>query len=234
MKAWEDPRVKRGMEVQLKRRGELIAAGQRPIGWKIGFGAAPMLKQLNLTGPLVGHLMESGLVASGGAISLKGWTRPVAEPEVAVYMGKDLAAGADRATSMAAIAAVGPAIEMVDLVQPPSDVEAAVAGNIFQRNVVFGTRDDSRAGGKADGLVAHIFRRGAESASTDNFQGTVGELIGLVQHVASMLGAFGEKLSAGDVIITGSVVAPATIEADESDFTYELTPVGRVSVRFTR
>jgi 2-keto-4-pentenoate hydratase len=234
MKVWEDPRVKRGMEAQLKRRRELIAAGIRPIGWKLGFGTAPVMERLKLTGPLVGHLMETGYVASGAAISLKDWVRPVAEPEVAVYMGKDLGAGADRATAVAAIAALGPAIEMVDLARPPDDVEAAVAANIFQRHVVLGPRDEGRAGGKADDLVAHIFRRGQESASTDNFQGLLGELIGLVQHAAATLGAFGEKLSAGDVLITGSVVAPIAIEADENDFSYELAPVGRVSVRFTR
>ena len=234
MKVWEDPRVKRGMEVQLKRRRELIAAGEKPIGWKLGFGAAPVMQRLNISAPLVGFLMQSGHVASGGAVSLKGWTKPVAEPEVAVYMGKDLAPGADRATTMAAIAALGPIIEMADLVIPPDDVEAAVAANIFQRHVVFGPRDPARAGGKTDGLVAHVFRRGTEWASTDNFQGTVGELIGLVQHVASTLGAFGEKLSAGDVVITGSVVPPPTIDPDEDDFSYELAPIGRVAVRFNR
>ena len=234
MKVWEDPRVKRGMAVQLKRRRELIAAGGKAIGWKIGFGAQPIMQRLNISGPLVGFLMQAGYVASGGTISLAGWVKPVAEPEVAVYMGKDLAAGADRATAMAAIAALGPAIELADLVTPPDDVEAAVAGNIFQRHVVFGPRDPSRAGGKTDGLVAHIFRRGEEFASTNDFQATVGELIGLVQHVASTLGAFGEKLSAGEVIITGAVVPPPTVDPDEHDFAYDLAPIGRVSVGFTR
>jgi 2-keto-4-pentenoate hydratase len=59
-------------------------------------------------------------------------------------------------------------------------------------------------------------------------------LIGLVQHVAATLGAFGEKLSAGDVIITGSVVPPPTVDPDERDFAYELSPIGRVSVQFAR
>jgi 2-keto-4-pentenoate hydratase len=234
MKVWEDPRVKRGMAVQLKRRRELIAAGGKPIGWKIGFGAQAIMQRLNISGPLVGFLMQAGCVPSGGSVSLGGWVKPVAEPEVAVYMGKDLAAGADRATAAAAIAALGPAIELADLVTPPDDVEAAVAGNIYQRHVVFGPRDASRAGGRTDGLVAHIFRRGEEFASTDDFQATVGELIGLVQHVAAALGAFGEKLSAGEVIITGAVVPPPTVEPDETDFTYELAPVGRVSVAFAR
>jgi 2-keto-4-pentenoate hydratase len=234
MNVWDDPRVKRGMAVQLKRRRELIAAGGKPIGWKVGFGAQAIMQRLNISGPLVGFLMQAGDVPSGGTVSLAGWTKPVAEPEVAVYMGQDLAAGADRATVIAALAALGPAIELADLATPPDDVEAAVAGNIYQRHVVFGPRDPSRAGGKADDLVAHIFRRGEEFASTDNFQATVGELIGLVQHVAATLGAFGEKVSAGDVIITGAVVPPPTVDPDERDFAYELAPIGRVSVRFTR
>jgi 2-keto-4-pentenoate hydratase len=234
MNVWDDPRVKSGMAVQLERRRALIAAGGKPIGWKIGFGAKPIMERLRISGPLVGFLMQSGHVASGGTISLAGWTNPVAEPEVAVHMGKDLAAGSDRATAAAAIAALGPAIEMADVATPPDDVEAAVAGNIFQRHVVFGPRDSSRAGGKADDLVAHIFRRGETWASTDNFQGTVGELISLVQHAANALGAFGEKLSAGDVLITGAVVPPPSVESDEKDFAYELVPVGRVSVNFTR
>jgi 2-keto-4-pentenoate hydratase len=234
MNVWDDPRVKRGMETQLQRRRELIAAGGEPIGWKIGFGAQPIMQRLNISGPLVGFLMQEGHVASGGAVSLAGWAKPVAEPEVAVYVGKGVAAGADRATVMSALAALGPAIELADLATPPDDVGAAVAGNIYQRHVVLGPRDASRAGGRADDLVARIFRRGEEVARTDNFQATVGELIGLVQHVAAMLGAFGEKLSAGDVIITGAVVPPPSIDPDERDFAFELAPIGRVSVRFTR
>jgi len=234
MNVWEDPRVKRGMEIQLKRRRELIAAGGKPIGWKIGFGAQAIMRRLNISGPLVGFLMQQGHVACGGTVSLAGWASPIAEPEVAVYMGKELAGGADRATVISALAALGPAIELADLAFPPDDVEAAVAGNIYQRHVVFGPRDASRAGGKADDLVAHIFRRGEAFASTDNFQATVGELIGLVQHAAAVLAAFGEKLSAGDVLITGSVVPPPAIDPDERDFAYELSPIGRVSVQFER
>ena len=111
MNVWEDPRVQRGMESQLKRRRELIAAGVKPVGWKIGFGAQAIMRRLNISGRLVGFLMQQGYVASGGTVSLAGWASPIAEPEVAVYMGKDLAAGADRATAMAAIATIAPALE---------------------------------------------------------------------------------------------------------------------------
>ena len=55
-----------------------------------------------------------------------------------------------------------------------------------------------------------------------------------MRHVADLLAAFGERLSAGDIIIAGSVVPPILVEADETAVAYALDPVGRVSVAFTR
>ncbi len=81
------------------------------------------MQRLDIAGPLVGFVMQEASIASGGTVSLAGWTNPIAEPEVAVYIGKDLAAGADRATTQAAIAALGPAIELTDLTFPPDEVE---------------------------------------------------------------------------------------------------------------
>jgi 2-keto-4-pentenoate hydratase len=61
-----------------------------------------------------------------------------------------------------------------------------------------------------------------------------GEPIGLVRHVADMLAAFGERLRAGEFIITGSVVPPVFIEDKDESVRFELAPVGSVSVRFSR
>src|SRR6266581_4203127 len=46
--------------------------------------------------PLVGFLTRNALVQSGARISLTGWVKPVAEPEIAVHVAHDVAAGADR------------------------------------------------------------------------------------------------------------------------------------------
>lgn len=47
-------------------------------------------------------------------------------------------------------------------------------------------------------------------------------------------GAFGEKLSAGDIIITGSITPPIMLEADDDEITHALDPIGEVSVMFSR
>ena len=52
--------------------------------------------------------------------------------------------------------------------------------------------------------------------------------------MAGTLAAYGEKLRAGDVIITGSIVPPPMIEADETEFGYALAPMDKLTVRFSR
>jgi 2-keto-4-pentenoate hydratase len=232
--AWDDPRIARGMEKQLSVRKARIAAGEKPLGWKVGLGAPPAMERLKIKAPLVGFMMQKSLVPNASTVSFAGWTKPVAEPEVAVHMGKDLPGGADRATTAAAIAALGPAIELADLNPPPDDVEVALAGNIFHRHVILGPSDPARAGAKLDGLVGYVFRRGALAAKQENVEQLIGEMIGIVQHVAGTLAAHGERLRAGDVIITGSIVPPPIIEPDETEFAYALEPLGGLSVKFSR
>ena len=221
----------RGMAAQLNRRRERIKAGEKPLGWKVGFGAPAALEKLGIQAPLIGFLTDQALVASGSTISLADWQKPVAEPEIAVHIGKDLRAGADRATVKAAIAGLGPAIELVDVDRPPDDVAAILAGNIYQRGIILGARNASRAGGVLDGLLGRIARNGIEIASTSDPQALTGELLGIVGHVADVLAEWGDKLRAGQIIITGSIVPPLWVAAGE-EIMFNLDPVGSVSIRF--
>src|SRR5262245_19150231 len=232
--AWDDPRIARGMMEQLAKRRARIAGGEAPLGWKVGFGAPAMMEKLKITAPLVGFLMQRGRIAVGGSASLAGWVKPVAEPEIAVHIGRDLVGGGDRAAAASAIAALGPAIELADADLPFEDPEAILVGNIFQRHVILGQPDASRAGGTTAGLTAVVFRRDEECARTGDPEALTGKLVDIVRHVADLLAAFGEQLSAGDVIIAGSVVAPLLVEPDETGVAYALDPIGRISVAFTR
>jgi 2-keto-4-pentenoate hydratase len=229
--AVDDSRILRGMAVQLGRRRERLDAGERPLGWKVGFGAPAAMQKLAIKAPLIGFLTDQALVATGATVSLAGWSKPVAEPEIAVHMGRNLSAGADRDTVKAAIAGLGPAIELADVDRPPDDVERILAGNIYQRGIVVGPCDASRAGGVVDGLHGHVARNGSAFAQTSDPQALTGNLIDIVRHVAETLAAFGQTLRAGQIVITGSIVPPLWVEASE-EIVFKLDPVGSVSIRF--
>ncbi len=66
------------MAAQLNRRRERIKAGEKPLGWKVGFGAPAAMEKLGIDAPLVGFLTDKALVASGSTISLADWRKPVA------------------------------------------------------------------------------------------------------------------------------------------------------------
>jgi len=234
MNLWEDARVVRGMRAQLELRRKRLAAGDAPLGWKVGFAAPAMLKRLDITGPLVGFLSRAARVQSGGSVSFAGWVKPVAEPEIAVHIGRDVSAGADHETAKAAIAGISRAIEIVDLTAPPEDPERILSGNIYQRHVVLDGAGAARAGSASDGLTCRVIRRGSEFARTSDPQANTGDWVGIVRHVADVLAAFGEQLRSGEIIITGSVVLPLTIEPGEDAIAFEVDPVASVAVRFSR
>jgi 2-keto-4-pentenoate hydratase len=234
MKLWDDPRIVRGMTAQFALRHQCLDGGDKLLGWKVGFGAPALLKQFNTTGPLVGFLTQNARMAPGSSVSLAGWAKPVAEPEVAVHIGHDVAAGATPEAAAAAIAGISPAIELVDLHEPPTDPERILSHDIYQRHVVLAGSTPARAGAAADGLTCRVMRRGAEFARTADPQANTGRWIDIVGHVANVLAAFGERLRAGEVIITGSVVPPIAIDPDENDLAFALDPVGTISVNFKR
>jgi len=222
-----DRRVERGMRAQLARRAERIEAGERPLGWKLGFGTAPAMERLGISAPLVGFLMQSARVEDRATVSIGGMAKPALEPEVAVHLGSDLPAGDDAATR-AAIAGLGPAFELADIDPPPEDVEAILAANIYQRGVVLGSPADRPS---LEGVAARVVVNGADATVVADPEGPTGELIGLVRHVADVLAAFGEQLRAGEVVICGALVPPLSI-APGDRVEYELDLLGGLSLGF--
>ncbi|HZL40988.1 MAG TPA: fumarylacetoacetate hydrolase family protein [Pseudolabrys sp.] len=233
MNAWEHPLIKKGMPAQLAKRRARIAAGERPLGWKVGLGAPASMQRVGITAPLVGYLMQRGLVLSGSTVSLAGWVRPVGEPEICVRMMNDLAGGATAETAMAAVKEILPAIELADMepAATPDNLDVVLEANIFQRYVILcGT---TRFGAATSDLASRLTRRGKEMRTNDP-EALTGKLPDIVAHVANTLASYGEKLSAGDVIITGSITPPIMLEPDDDELIHALDPIGDVSVGFTR
>jgi 2-keto-4-pentenoate hydratase len=229
----DDPRIVQGMRRQAALRAERQQAGAKLIGWKVGFGAPAAMEKLRISGPLIGFLLDQALLPSPARISIAGWSKPAAEPEIAIHLGRDLSGDADRDTARAAISALGPAIEVADVDGPNDDVEAVLAGDIFQRHIVLGPPDVSRAGARLDGLIGRVTRSSRALDVPANLEANTGRLVDIVSHVAAATAQFADGLRAGQFIIAGSIVPPLFIETGET-VTFELHPIGTVSVAFDR
>jgi 2-keto-4-pentenoate hydratase len=229
MPIWDDPRIRAGMERQLERRRALLADGAGHLGWKVGLGTAAAMAGLGTDGALVGFLTERGRAADDAEVGIAAFAAPVAEAEVAVRMGVDLPGGATRDAAAAAVDALAPAIELADASGDRTDAEAIVAGNVFHRHVLLGPWDRTRAGLRVDDVRLDFTGRETYATQVDP-TATVGDLAEVVRHVADVLDAFGERLRAGDVIITGSIVPPQPVAPGE-DLEVRLSGLGDLRVR---
>ena len=228
-----DPRIANGMRAQMELLKRQLDGGAKQIGWKVGLGAPAMQAKCGLTAPIVGFLLDRAELASGATISLAGWQKPAAEAEIAAYIGRDLPAGAGREEVRRAIAALGPAIELADVDGPMDDVQAVLAGGIFQRHVILGPRDPMRSGARLDGLRGRVTQSGQNVPVPADLEANIGEVVNIVRHVADVAATVGGGLRAGQFIICGSLTVPMMLEPGASGVDFELAPIGAISVRFS-
>ncbi len=222
-----DSRIARGTAAMLELRRSRIEDGARPLGWKVGFGSPAAFELLGIDRPLVGFLTDRSLVEDGATVPVGEWTTPMLEPELAVHLARDVEGDATRDDVQAAIGGLGAAIELADVDVPPADPEPILAGNIYHRHVLLGPVDEGRT--TADGVRGRLLRDGEEIAATDTPEAATGELAEVVRLTAELLAAHGERLRAGDVVITGSVVPPLKVAPGES-VTAEIDPLGSLTV----
>jgi 2-oxo-3-hexenedioate decarboxylase len=213
----DDERISKGMETQLAGRSRRLDEGERALGWKLGFGTSAAMEKLGIDGPLVGYLLESGRLESGATAALAGWGNPKLEPEIAAHIGPG-----------GSIAALGAAIELVDLDADEGDPEAILAAGIYQRHVLLGP---PAANAETTGVALQLLVNGEEVAATGDVTELTGEPAGLVAHVAATLARSGAELREGDVVICGSIV-PAISVAAGDEVELRLEPLGRLAVAF--
>ena len=198
------------MRALLARRQELLDAGAQPLGWKIGINVPAVQEALGITESVVGAMTSRSVVDAGGSADLDRLERADAR-----------ARGRDPRRRAALIAAVAPAIELVDIDLPFDDIEAILAGNIFHRHVVLGEEvADVEPAGQCRVLVD-----GEEVAATS----VDCDAEGTVAHVADFLERHGARLAAGEVIIAGSLTTPLPVTAGSS-VEVEVGELGSVAV----
>jgi 2-keto-4-pentenoate hydratase len=203
------------MRVQLDRFREAIVGGMPRVGWKIGINDPRVLARLGLAAPVVGWLAGDRVVRSGGRFVPPPHARVAVEAEVAVRVGGG-----------GAVAALAPALELVNYSQPANTLEQVLAHDMFHDGVVLGR--EALPVPIVDAEWPHVLRNGEVVAERDpsllRFQPTAA-----VRHVADVLARHLERLDTGDWIISGSLT-PAVPVAIGDRIEADFGPLGRVSV----
>ena len=163
-----DPRMAAGLPAQLALRADLLADGAEPLGWKVGFNLPAVQKAFGIAEPISGFLTTATLIPAGAPHSLVGAGQPMAEPELAIHIGAELAPDCDRAAAEDGIAALGPGDRGGRRRTSLTDLEQIVATNVFHRAVLFG---EPMAEVALAGVIARVTLNGEHFGEADPLGG---------------------------------------------------------------
>ena len=195
---------------------DLLAQGAGRLGWKAGFGTAAAFEKLGTSGPLAAPLSDATLAPSGSEFDVSDWVKPVLETEVAVRLGADVGPDRSRAEIEAAVAAVGAAIELVDLGEAGEDAGAILAAGIFHRAVLLGELEPLDSGTALADLRLDVRAGGGDHALAADPAAVLGDLVDVLAQMAELLALGEDGLRAGDVIITGAAIKPFELSGGET------------------
>jgi len=208
-----DPRLVAALRAQLERREAALASGAEAVGWKLGMG-----DRESIGGDIaVGHLTAATVVPSGTAFPTHTDAALHADAELAVELAEDVGEVGVR------IARYAVAVELVDLAPLEREPESVVVSNVFHRAVAFGAWSaDSPEASAAGRLSVRSDVRASARVPTDVLERLLG--------AARILASVGERLRAGDRVITGSIVQVPVHDGDDVVAAIDGLGVAAVSV----
>lgn len=219
------------LQAALMRRR--AARGDRIVGYKAAFTSVAMQKMYNVSAPIIGTLLASGCLDEAAPIPLEPGGVTKVEPEVLALLKRDL---------------VGPKIGIGDVVGaldgflPAIEVAPPIMGGI-DRSVQMGIAQSKLTGGIVVGsrltapegldlrLEGCVISINGEPKGSNTAVEVLGNPLTVIALIANQLAEIGERLSAGMMIMTGSVV-PAVPVAAGDEVLVEFTHLGSVRARF--
>jgi 2-keto-4-pentenoate hydratase len=192
--------IDQAYEVQLGLIERRCAAGERQIGWKVGLTAAAIQQQFGVHEPVFGCVLDSR--KSGHVFAAADLIAPGFENELCMHLRVDLAGTIDQEQARAAIDVVYPSLEIIETRGPFTEQLAlALADNAQQKTVILGSPAPLPA------ELATIEARvtiNDQPVAIGTGDAVLANPLNSVVWLAAKLGAYGRRLKAGEIVMTGS------------------------------
>jgi len=206
-------------------RGRL-AAGERIVGWKLGYTSLAMRTQMGIEQPNFGPLTDAMLLADDSTVSTE-LIHPRVEPEIGLRFGRPLEGDIAVGDVLAAVAEVFACLEVVDSVYADYRfrLEDNTADGSSAAQVVVGP-----ALTECDRLdeVTVVMRHNGEEVGSATGAAASGHPAAGVVWLAAQLARSGRRIEAGDIVITGGLTRAVPLRAGDD---VEAVFGGRTRVR---
>ena len=210
-----------------------LSEGRVVKGHKVGLTSVVMQKQLGVSQPDYGHLLDDCFFLENNRINVNDYISPKVEPEIAFVLKKDLKGpGVNVAEAIAAVDFVLPSLELIDsrIKDWKIGIIDTIADNASGAGVILGSKA-TRLDGVDLRLVGCTLIKNGQIIATGAGGAVLGSPINSLVWLANTLGRLGSALDAGQVVLPGSVTAAYPVAAGDT-VTANFGPLGSVTAAF--
>ncbi|MBA6291016.1 fumarylacetoacetate hydrolase family protein [Colwellia sp. MB3u-70] len=199
-------------KLSIERR---LDRGEKLVGYKMGFTSRAKMLQMGVDDLIWGRLTDAMQIEEDQEIDLTKYVHPRAEPEIAFLLNKPLSGKVTKAEALAAVEAIAPAIEIIDSRYQnfKFSLEDVVADNSSSSGFVIGQWQSKDS--NLNGLAMHLTVNNklvASGSSNDILDHPINSLV----EAARCIGAAGEELKAGQIILAGAATAAVALEPNQT------------------
>jgi len=202
-------------EIQKLSIQQRLDRGEKLVGYKMGFTSRAKMLQMGVDDLIWGRLTDAMQVELGQEIDIAKYVHPRAEPEIAFLLKKPLSGKVSKEEALAAVEAIAPAIEIIDSRYKnfKFSLEDVVADNSSSSSFVLGEWQSKDS--NIDGLAMNLQVDNevvASGSSNDILDHPINSLV----EAARCIGAAGEELKAGQIILAGAATAAVALKPKQT------------------
>ena len=225
---WDDAYAIQDVILQRK-----LARGARVVGLKAGLTSHAKMKQMGVTDPVFGFLVDEYVVSEGATVNVSELIHPKVEPEIAFVLKHALKGpGCHIGAVLAATEFVMPGIEVIDSRYRDFkfDLKSVVADNTSAARFVVGghairpEQVDLRT-------VGVVLEKNGEPVALGAGAAVLGHPAAAIAMLANHLGRRGQEIPAGSLILSGGVTEAVAVNAGDN-VTLRVQGMGSVGLRF--
>ncbi|VUZ27575.1 2-hydroxyhexa-2,4-dienoate hydratase [uncultured Comamonas sp.] len=225
---WDDAYAIQDVILQRK-----LARGARVVGLKAGLTSHAKMKQMGVTDPVFGFLVDEYTLAEGATVNTAELIHPKVEPEIAFVLKHALKGpGCHIGAVLAATDFVLPGIEVIDSRYRDFkfDLKSVVADNTSAARFVVGGQAvrpeqvDLRT-------VGVVLEKNGQPVALGAGAAVLGHPAAAIAMLANHLGRRGQEIPAGSLILSGGVTEAVAVNAGDN-VSLRVQGMGSVSLRF--
>lgn len=207
--------------------------GRQLLGLKAGLTSYAKMKQMGVTSPVFGFMTDDYLVADGGEVAFASLIHPKVEPEIAFVLKHALQGpGCHVGAVLAATACVMPGIEVIDSRYRDFkfDLKSVIADNTSATRFVIGGTPIAAQGLDLSTLGV-IMEKNGKTVAMGIGAAVLGNPATAVAALANHLGARGQHIPAGAIVLSGGITEAVAVAAGDS-ISLRVHGMGSTSLHF--